>query len=198
MRGNTRHWTAEQDAALIAASQSPVRGARARLSRIWNIPQNCLTHRAQALGLPPTRRTPVHPRRWLTDEDRLLIEYGHLPRKALQARLAKAGFKRSTHSLENRRAILKQQGHPVGQFRERLTVSEIMDGFNCSNETVQRWIRCGALKARALCPDSKAKYYEVTYAALRQFCLDHVVEIARLHPDLIWYTDLIGCPIKGE
>ena len=192
-----RRWTAEQDAALRACYREHTRGSITRLSGEWGIPISTLANRAaRVLQIQPTRRI-CHPRRWTAAEDALLIEQGYLPARLLAAKLAAAGFPRSVHSLENRRSELRRWGAPITQNDDALTLSEVASGLGCSEETVGRWIHRGWLKARALCPDGRGKRYQITYAALRRFCLDYTVALIPFRPDLVWYTDLIGRPTKG-
>lgn len=196
MSAPRRHvYTAEQDAALRAVYQNHRPGLITRLSLEWDIPCGCLNYRAtRILKLAPTRRAP-QARSWTAAEDQLLIRYGHLPWKPLQAKLAAAGFARSAYAVLFRRTALRARGEPVGQERDTLTTAEVAEGLGCSIKTVDLWIARGWLKATALTPDSPAKRYQITEAALRTFCLHHTGALLNYRPDLTWYTDLIGRPI---
>lgn len=191
---NARAWTADQDAALCAAHQNHRTGAIARLGREWGIPFSTLHNRARWLGLPVTRHRGC-PRRWTAAEDQIVIDGGYLPGRALQARLAAAGFSRSVLAVEGRRRDLRQRGVPVGLDRPGLTVAEAAVGLGCSEITVCRWIRRGWLKATVLSPDSPAKRYQIHDTDLRRFCLRYTGALAHCRPDLVWYTDLVGRPI---
>ena len=194
---NYRRWTAEQDAELRACYQPPTRGKLTRFSAASGIPISTLAQRAvHALGLPPTRRA----RRavlWSEAEDQLIIDYAYLPGRLLTQRLAAAGFPRSPHSVENRRSVLRRQGRPMGRARHTLTPDEIAVGMRCSEDTICRWIRMGWLKATALTPQCpRNKRYQITYSALRQFCLSYPLALSQLAPDLVWYTDLVGRSLR--
>ena len=69
---NARHWSADQDAAVVAAYTKPKRGLLKRLSIDWDIPVSAINYHAiRHLDLSPTRRI----RRkdtWIAAEDQLL------------------------------------------------------------------------------------------------------------------------------
>ncbi len=54
-------------------------------------------------------------------------------------------------------------------------------------------IEAGLLAATAMTPNNpQAQSYQVTPQALRRFCLTHTQRLMQLHPDIVWYTDLIS------
>lgn len=197
MAANKRIWTADQDAALRSYYQKSTRGGLVTLSRQWGIAVTTLhSHATRVLGLKTRRHQ--NPSAWTPAEDQILIEEGYLPRQLLRARLAEAGFPRSEKGLENRRWILRRKGVATDAYRPDLTIAEVAAGLGCTERAVLRWIHCGWLKAKALCPDAPAKRYQITDDQLRRFCIAHPSALYGYQPDLVWYTDLISRPSRGK
>jgi len=56
----------------------------------------------------------------------------------------------------------------------------------------RRGLKAGLLAATVMTPNNpQAKNYRVKPQALRLFCLAHTQRLMQLHPDIVWYTDLI-------
>ena len=185
-------WTPERDAALIEVYRTRRPSALKGLSIDWGIPQSTLYNRAlYVLKVTPFRTQ--HRVLWTDAEDALLVRYGHERPVDIQRRLRAAGFRRGLKALINHRAELKRRGLPVGAWRETFGIAEIAEGMGCAPIVVGRWIKAGLLAATAMTPNNpQAQSYQVTPQALRRFCLTHTQRLMQLHPDIVWYTDLIS------
>lgn len=190
---NARHWSADQNAAVVAAYTQPKRGLIKRLSIDWDTPVSAINYHATAhLDLSPTRRI----RRkdtWIVAEDQLLREHGHCPIRLIRDVLAQAGYQRSMESIASRRAVLRRrESIDWSASRDTLTVAEIADGLGCSEKTVIRWIQTKLLKAHAQLPEIRSKCYVIKPADLKHFCLTHTHRLLNFRVDVIWYTDIVA------
>jgi hypothetical protein len=190
-------WPPALDVELERVYRQRERGGVARLARESGRPASVLSRRARdKLALPPLSVKRNDKRLWTPAEDLIVVRHGHRPAWAIQAELRKASASRTLDAIYARRTALKARGQPVGLACEDLTTEDVAEGLGCRSNTVARWIAWGWLKARTESPDARAKRYRIRARDLRAFCREHTAAVARCHPDLIWYTDLIAGGLK--
>ncbi|MCB1826651.1 MAG: helix-turn-helix domain-containing protein [Candidatus Competibacteraceae bacterium] len=203
MAANSRiEWTPAIDEAIRRIYRDRRHGGLKALSRETGIGRTSLSDRARrALGLPPLRSVrPAKKTRWDPLDDELIVRWGHEPSACIARRLEAAGRPwRSDKTVANRRCELRNQGQPVGAWREDLTTEEVAEGLGINIMAVTRWIKQGQLKAKALRPDSPTcKFYRIQSRDLRRFIYRHPTYLASARPDLVWYNDIVFGPCPSD
>lgn len=203
MPANSRiEWTPAIDEAIRRVYRDCRHGGLKKLAIETGIGRSSLSDRARKdLGLSPLRRVrPGKKVRWTTEEDRMIVRWGHEPAACIGQRLKAAGLPwRSDKSISNRRCELRNQGEPVGAWREDLTVEEIAEGLGICVTAVTRWVKQGLLKAKALRPDSTScKFFRIKSPDLRRFIYRHPTYLASARPDLVWYNDIVFGPCPSD
>jgi len=195
-------WTPVIDEAIRRVYRERRHGGLKKLSCETGIGRSSLSDRARKdLGLSPLRRVcPGKKVRWTTEDDRMIVRWGHEPAACIAQRLKVAGLPwRSDKTIANRRCELRQKGEPVGAWREDLTVEEIAVGLGVCVTAVTRWIKQGLLTAKALRPDSPSrKFFRIKSRDLRRFIYRHPTYLASARPDLVWYNDIVFGPCPSD
>lgn len=203
MAANSRiEWTPAIDEAIRRIYRERRHGGLKKLSRETGIPRSSLSDRARkTLGVTPFRRFRIEKKvRYDPLDDELIVRWGHEPAASIARRLIEAGRpRRSEHAIANRRCELRNQGQPVGAWREDLTTDEVAEGLGVNKSTVMRWIKLGLLTAKALRPDSPScKFYRIQLRDLRRFIYRHPTYLASARPDLVWYNDIVFGPCPSD
>ena len=195
-------WTPELDAAIAKVFRAQKIGGLDDLARETGIARSTLSTRGRVkLGMPPMRRVrPGKKVRWAPADDEFIVRWGHEPSMCIARRMRAAGHPwRSAKNIANRRCELRQQGQPVGAWREDLTAEEVAEGLGVKIDAVLRWIRLDLLTAKALRPDSPScKFYRIQPADLRRFLYHHPTYLASASPDLVWYNDIVFGPCPAD
>lgn len=130
---------------LYASSTTRNDASVRELAKRWNVTRQYISRRALLLGVrPPLRPTERAP--WTPEEDELLEQHIAKSPEALQRIFARHGFKRTPSACASRRLAL--QLSPTDD-PDVMTARALAQAMGCSEQTVTRWIRAGALKAKA-------------------------------------------------
>lgn len=117
-----------------------------QLAETWGCTRQYISRRALMLGVrPPLRTTPRAP--WTEEEDELLEQHVAKSPEALGKIFKRAGYSRTPAAIMARRLILELS--PRDSDPDTMTMRALAHAMGCAEQTVLRWIRSGALKAKA-------------------------------------------------
>jgi hypothetical protein len=167
------------------------KGSLEALANAVNRPAWWVYRRAVALGL-------VYPRRcrepWAAQEDAILAAAPHLGTRTLQARLKRAGYKRSEIAIAVRLRRLQLSRVEPDTF----TTGEVALMMGVSQSTVRGWIRREGLRASTT-PDSQAEtpIYRVRAPHLKAWIHSHAQLVDLRRVERFTFLDLL-CTTKGR
>lgn len=147
-----------------------------------------IAYLAAQLGLPPRRSPRDEWRGWTEPELEILRTYGAEEIRALQARLARMGSRRTLTAIQCKRWELRAAGEAPGrEARDHYTQGELAELLGVDAHKVGRWIRQGKLAARKYGDWS----YHIDAKALRAFLKAHVGEWDPGRCDKYWLVDVL-------
>jgi len=177
------------DAQILRAYMQQRQGDRYALTRVaralaW--PKWAVAKRGAQLGVTRTKEAP-----WSGEELELLERFGHLTCAGIQARLRRAGFKRSWAAIQ-----LKRNRLHITANLDGYSATSLAKAFGIDVHRVLTWIRRGLLRAERRTTGSQEceggnQAWWIPRTAVKKFVMRAPEEIDLARVEKIWFLDLL-------
>ena len=148
------------------------------LSRALGVPRYTVTHWAQLLGLARTKEQP-----W-SERDVAYLE-AHFHRRHISTIAKKLKRTATAVSIKSKRLGIRKCG-------EGYTARSLGLALGVDVHKVTRWIHQGLLKASKRQTDWEYDAYLITDETVREFIVQHPLELDLRHVDGLWLIDLLA------
>ncbi|MBV8551056.1 MAG: hypothetical protein JOY54_07125 [Acidobacteriaceae bacterium] len=180
--------TAEIDAKIRSAYLRQREGDRRALAAVrqdigWS--KSAVVRRGAALCLTRTKEQP-----WSSAEEEILERYGHLTARAMQRRLARAGYQRSCAAIQLKVARLRIKTNLDGY-----SACALATAFGVDAHKVCNWIKRGLLRAErretSRILEQGGDTWWIPLSSVRKFILRAPEEIDLARVEKFWFLDVL-------